>query len=116
MSTTPVNHGRYTAVPLTNPVPGPESRNYHKPGLPVLSFSYALYCDTEFSLANYRIWAAARAEGRDYRGYLQPYRWDQLRHFPAAAIELIAEGVPDQARARIRPRRATARRPIRPGR
>jgi hypothetical protein len=99
MSTTPVtNNGHYAAIPADNPGPtlGAESRNYHKTGLPVLSFTYALYCDMEFGLANYRLWRAAKDEGRDFRGYLKPYRWDQLRHFPAGAIKLIAEDVPEE--------------------
>jgi hypothetical protein len=76
------------------PAGGAETRNYHRPGLPVLSFAYALYCDTEFSLANFKVWAAAKAQGRDYRGYLEPYRWDQKRRFPMRAMELIAADVP----------------------
>jgi hypothetical protein len=93
MSTTPLSPESAPKSSAVRQAAGPETRNYHQPGLPVLSFAYALYCDTEFSLASFKIWLEARIEGRDYRGYLEPYRWDQKRRFPMRAIELIAVDV-----------------------
>lgn len=102
MSTTPVSPTPPPPLSSMAQVPGPETHNYHKAGLPLLSFFYALYCDAEFSQANFDIWLAARLEGRDYRGYLEPYRWDQVRRFPVAAMDIIAVEVPKNTPVPVR--------------
>jgi hypothetical protein len=69
--------------------------NYLEPGFPVLSYTYALYCDREFSNEEFERWLKAQREGKDYRDYLNPYTFD-ARPFPMAAETLIAEKVATQ--------------------
>lgn len=63
-----------------------EPPDYFQPGYPVLSFSYALFTDQEFSDREHKRWAA---DPDNYRGFLANYS-----PFPQDAADMIASTVP----------------------
>jgi hypothetical protein len=98
-------------MPAPNP-PQAKDRSYLKPGLPVFSFIYALYCDPEYSEAHSALFFEALRNDRHYLEYLNAYRRDPTRPFPRAILDL-SEDVPhhgnkDQVTQRYLPTRAQA--------
>jgi hypothetical protein len=68
-----------------------EPPDYYQTGYPVLSFSYALFTDKEFSEREHTRWLAERAT---YRGFLDNYSLDPAHPFPRDAADMIASTVP----------------------
>jgi hypothetical protein len=94
------------------PTPDPKDVSYLKPGLPVFSFAYALYCDPAYGAAHSKLFFEAAASNRPYFGYLDAYRRDATRRFPKAVVDLSqavsTSGNRDQATGRYLPTRAQA--------
>jgi hypothetical protein len=82
--------------------------DYCNDDFPVLSFAYALYCDTKFAELAHKLWldsinkklgkgakltAAALDDSGIYDDYLDDYIQNRKRVFPYAAIELITAKV-----------------------
>jgi hypothetical protein len=60
--------------------------HYYKPGYPILSFMYGLYCDPAWSEEAFTKWEDS---GYEYEGYLDPYP-----NMPHGARQLITVEVP----------------------
>jgi len=60
--------------------------HYYKPGYPILSFMYGLYCDPDWSKEAFDKWEDSNYE---YEGYLDPYP-----NMPHGARQLITVEVP----------------------
>jgi hypothetical protein len=68
-----------------------EPPDYYQTGYPVLSFSYALFTDQDFSEREHTRWQAAP---ETYRGFLDNYSRDSSSRFPQDAADMIATTVP----------------------